>query len=109
MGPVIRAKLAEMVASVEACHNWLENVTYQMATLSYMDQSRLLAGPTALLKYQITRTTNKVCDDAQQIFGGRGISRSGMGQVVERVSRAQKFSAILGGSEEVMADLGIRQ
>jgi len=107
--PVVRAKLADMVAQLEACHNWMENITYQMNTLSYKDQARYLAGPIALCKYQVTRTTNSLADHAQQIFGGRGISRGGMGQVVERLARAQKFSAILGGSEEVMADLGIRQ
>jgi alkylation response protein AidB-like acyl-CoA dehydrogenase len=34
---------------------------------------------------------------------------SGMGQVIERYHRAAKFAAILGGSEEIMADLGIKQ
>jgi alkylation response protein AidB-like acyl-CoA dehydrogenase len=46
---------------------------------------------------------------ARQIFGGRAITRTGMGQVVERFQRATKFGAILGGSEEIMADLGVRQ
>jgi Acyl-CoA dehydrogenase, C-terminal domain len=27
---VIRAKLAQMIARVEGCQNWLENITYQM-------------------------------------------------------------------------------
>eukprot|EP00299_Pterocystis_sp_00344_P001476 c11314_g1_i1.p1 GENE.c11314_g1_i1~~c11314_g1_i1.p1 ORF type:complete len:524 (+),score=111.16 c11314_g1_i1:34-1572(+) len=107
--PVIRNKLAKMVANVEACQNWLENITFQMKTMSYKDQSLYLAGPIALLKYQTTRVTSLVMDDAAQIFGGRAISRTGMGQVIERLARAQKFSAILGGSEEIMADLGIRQ
>lgn len=30
-------------------------------------------------------------------------------QIVERYMRGTKFGAILGGSEEIMADLGIRQ
>lgn len=34
---------------------------------------------------------------------------AGMGQIIERFNRATKFGAILGGSEEIMADLGIRQ
>jgi hypothetical protein len=32
-----------------------------------------------------------------------------MGQVIERYHQANKFAAILGGSEEIMADLGIKQ
>jgi len=107
--PVIRNKLAKMTAAVEACQNWLENITYQMNSMSYRDQALFLAGPIALLKFQITRTSNLIMDDAAQIFGGRAISRTGMGQIVERMSRAQKYAAILGGSEEIMADLGVRQ
>lgn len=32
-----------------------------------------------------------------------------MGRVIEGFQRTFKFAAILGGSEEIMADLGIRQ
>jgi hypothetical protein len=32
-----------------------------------------------------------------------------MGRIVENLQRTVKYSAILGGSEEIMADLGIRQ
>lgn len=32
-----------------------------------------------------------------------------MGAAVERYHRAIKFASILGGSEEIMSDLGIRQ
>lgn len=107
--PVIRAKLAKMIAAVEGCHNWGENITYQMSKMTYQEQAQYLAGPIALLKYYVTRVQSAVVDDAAQIFGGRAISRSGMGQVIERLARAQKFPAILGGSEEIMADLGIKQ
>jgi len=107
--PVIREKLAHMVSQVEAVHNWLENITYQMTKMSYEEQVRHLAGPIALLKLQCTRVAYHVSDHACQIFGGRAVTRNGMGQVVERFQRSLKFGAILGGSEEIMADLGIRQ
>ena len=85
-----------------------------------------LGGPIALLKYQSTRTAHLVADQsvqvrprcavmvgieflAVQIFGGRAITATGMGKQVERFQRTYKFGAILGGSEEIMADLGIRQ
>lgn len=32
-----------------------------------------------------------------------------MGQIIERYQRSIKYGAILGGSEEIMADLGIKQ
>lgn len=107
--PVIRNKLANMVAQVEGVQNWLELVTYQMNNMSYAEQNKHLAGPIALLKLLSTRVSNLVTDEACQIFGGRAITRTGMGQIVERFQRAYKFGAILGGSEEIMADLGIRQ
>ena len=33
---------------------------------------------------------------------------TGMGSIVEKFQRTNKFGAILGGSEEIMADLGIK-
>lgn len=107
--PVIRFKIAQMISANEACENWLENITYQMCKMSYNEQAKHLAGPIALLKYQSTRVAYLVGDNAAQVFGGRAITRSGMGQVVERHMRAIKYGAILGGSEEIMADLGVRQ
>jgi hypothetical protein len=41
--------------------------------------------------------------------GGRGITKGGMGGTIEMFARTYKFDAILGGSEEILADLGIRQ
>lgn len=32
---VIRAKLAQMIARVEGCQNWLENITYQMNNVTF--------------------------------------------------------------------------
>ncbi|KAL2913977.1 hypothetical protein HK105_206568 [Polyrhizophydium stewartii] len=114
--PVIRNKLAHMltfgnvqIAEVEAVQNWLENITYQMNKMSYKEQSQKLAGPIALLKLQSTRVAHNVSDNACQIFGGRGITKTGMGRVIEAFQRTYKFGAILGGSEEIMADLGVRQ
>ncbi|KAI9029866.1 acyl-CoA dehydrogenase/oxidase [Phycomyces nitens] len=106
--PVIRNKLAGMISQLEAVDNWLENITYQMCNMSYDEQAIKLAGPIALLKYQCTRVAHNISDDACQIFGGRGITKTGMGRMVESFQRTYKFGAILGGSEEIMADLGIK-
>lgn len=106
--PVIRAKLAKMVAEVESVYCWLESLTYQMTILPYDEQSEKLAGTMSLLKYYSTRVAQNVSDEAVQIFGGRGITQTGMGRYVERFLRTNKFAAILGGSEEIMADLGIK-
>merc|ERR1712137_1244038 len=107
--PVLRQKLARMAGTVESVHALLESVTYQMDKMPYKEQSQKLGGPIALLKYQSTRAGTLVADEAVQMFGGRGITRTGMGSNVERFQKTYKYAAILGGSEEVMADLAIRQ
>mmetsp|Transcript_43529 Transcript_43529/g.109857 ORF Transcript_43529/g.109857 Transcript_43529/m.109857 type:complete len:528 (-) Transcript_43529:14-1597(-) len=106
--PVVRQKLANMISKVEGTHNWLEGMTYQMKTMDPDSQFMQLGGAIALLKTFCTRMCYEVCDDACQVFGGRSITTTGMGQFVERFYRSIKFGAILGGSEEVMADLAIR-
>lgn len=107
--PVIRHKLAQMFAKCEATQSWLENITYQMNRMSYAQQADLLAGQIGLLKAYSTRVAHEVADDAVQIFGGRGITATGMGRFVEMFQRSYKFDAVLGGSEEVLFDLGVRQ
>lgn len=72
--PVIRAKLAAMVARVESVQNWLENITFQMCKMSYREQSKYLAGQIGFLKMYCTRTAQETAADATQIFGGRAIS-----------------------------------
>lgn len=106
--PAVRQKMAHMCAELEAVHSWLETVTYQMTQMSYSAQSMKLGGTTSLLKYQCTRVAHLVADESVQIFGGRGITQTGMGRAIETFHRTYKFGSILGGSEEIMADLGIK-
>lgn len=63
----------------------------------------------AFLKMQSTRFAGEIADDAVQIFGGRALTKTGMGRFVEQFQRTQKFDAILGGAEEILGDLGVRQ
>lgn len=68
-----------------------------------------LAGEIGLLKYQTTRTAHLFSDNGCQLFGGRAVTRTGMGKYMERLNRCYKIYSIYGGSEEIMADLGVRQ
>lgn len=106
---VIRQKLAKMMAHCEANQAWLENITYQMTLMPYSQQATHLAGPIGLLKMFATRSAHEVADESVQIFGGRGLTQTGMGRVIEMFNRGYKFDAILGGAEEVLGDLGVRQ
>jgi len=98
-----------MISACEAHQNWLEFITHQMCKMGYKEQSLHLAGQIALLKMSATRAAHDIADDAVQIFGGRGITQTGMGSIIEQFARTYKFDAILGGSEEILADLGVRQ
>ncbi|TFK72936.1 peroxisomal acyl-CoA-dehydrogenase [Pluteus cervinus] len=106
---VIRSKLAAMISRVESVQNWLESITYQMNNMSYKEQAAKLAGPIGLLKMYATKSAQETATDAVQIFGGRGITRTGMGQFIEHYHRTVPFDAILGGAEDVLGDLGVRQ
>jgi len=106
---IIRFKIANMAAKIESCQHWVDNMTYQMTKMKYSEQAIKLAGPIALLKFMSTRVSTDVSDDACQILGGRGITKGGMGRVIEAHQRTFKYGSILGGSEEIMADLAVRQ
>lgn len=107
--PVIRNKIGRIIGSVEALEGYMESITYQMANMNPMAQAIELGGGIGLLKYQTTRTLTLVSDEACQIFGGRALTASGMGKKIEMLQRTFKFASILGGSEEIMVDLGVRQ
>nr|GAT46153.1 predicted protein [Mycena chlorophos] len=107
--PVIRAKLAKMIGLVEAGQSWLESITHNMCNMSYAEMSDKLAGPIALMKQFVSRGGQEIGNDATQVFGGRALTVSGMGKVIENYHRTSAFDAILAGAEDVMADLGVRQ
>jgi len=107
--PVIRLKLAHMTRQVEATHNWLENITYQLTLMDKTEQNLRLGGTIALMKAQATQTMEFCAREAAQIFGGLAYTRGGQGAKVERLYREVRAYAIPGGSEEIMLDFGIRQ
>eukprot|EP00732_Lithocolla_globosa_P003821 Lithocolla_globosa_v1_NODE_3226_length_1727_cov_8.259569.p1 type:complete len:549 gc:universal NODE_3226_length_1727_cov_8.259569:1676-30(-) len=107
--PVIRNKLGRMIGAIEALEGQMESITFQLQNMDEMSKMLELGGATAILKFQTTRTMTLVSDEACQIFGGRALTASGMGKNVEIMQRTFKFASILGGSEEIMADLGVRQ
>jgi alkylation response protein AidB-like acyl-CoA dehydrogenase len=53
---------------------------------SYKEQATNLAGQIAFLKMYSTRCAQDTARDAVQIFGGRGITQTGMGRFIEHAS-----------------------
>ncbi|KAB5596150.1 Long-chain specific acyl-CoA dehydrogenase [Ceratobasidium theobromae] len=106
---VVRHKLATMIARCESAQNWLENITHQMCCMSYHVQADKLAGQMGFLKMYCTQTNQRTAADAVQLFGGRGLTQTGMGRFIEHAYRTIAFDSILGGTEDVLGDLGVRQ
>lgn len=104
---VIRNKLASSLAAMESVQSFSEVLTYDMN--KHGPVSERLSGPIAMLKFQATRTAWKVADDTVQILGGRGVTHTGMGSKVEGLKNFAKYAAVYGGSEEIMADLTVKQ
>lgn len=107
--PVIRAKLGAMIAKNESCQAFADIITYQMDKLGFKEQFQKLGSATALLKFQTTQAADFITDEATQIFGGRAVTETGMGKIVNRAKRVVKNYKIYGGSEEIMAELGVRE
>jgi len=107
--PVIRYKLANSAAALESVFCFLESVTYDMCKAEGGPLSARMGGQIAMLKYHATRTSWTIADDTVQILGGRGITKTGMGSKIENFKNFAKYAAVYGGSEEIMADLAIKQ
>jgi len=106
---VVRSKIAQMISRAEAVQTWLEHITYQMCHMTYKQMSANLAGPISFLKMMSTQMAQETARDAVQIFGGRAITQSGLGRFIEHYHRTIAFDALLGGAEDVLGDLGVRQ
>jgi len=106
---VIQHKIGEMGRLCEATHAWLENITFQMNTMSKAEQNLQLGGHIALLKLQASKTAEFCAREALQVFGGAGYTRVGSGEKVERIYREVRAFAIPGGSEEIMLNLASGQ
>ncbi|TFK27197.1 acyl-CoA dehydrogenase [Coprinopsis marcescibilis] len=105
----LRSRVAAMIARAETTQNWLENITHQMCNMSYKEQAKKLAGPISLLKSYATQAAQDSAKDAMQIFGSHGLQKTGVGLFVEHYYRTVPFDALLGGAEDVLSDLGVRQ
>ncbi|KAF7308134.1 Acyl-CoA dehydrogenase [Mycena chlorophos] len=114
--PVIRAKLAAMIARVESSQAWLETITFQVDRQHVASRTIQAArGADCFIEellYEGGAGQCEGCDSGASwlfIFGGRALTLSGMGKYIERFHHTAVFDAILGGAEDVLDDLGVRQ
>ncbi|MEL6980055.1 MAG: acyl-CoA dehydrogenase family protein [Pseudomonadota bacterium] len=97
---VIRHKLAEMSARIDATEAYLNQIAYDM------QEGGQPIAELAKAKFFATKNLEFIASEAMQILGGAGYLR---GNPVERVYREVKVIAIGGGSEEIMRDLAAGQ
>jgi alkylation response protein AidB-like acyl-CoA dehydrogenase len=106
---IISHKLATLARYVESHWAWCEQLAYhiQQSPLGWQDPE--IAGQIALCKVHGGRILEMASREAQQVFGGAGYQRGGVGAIVEQISRDLRMMVVGGGSEEIIADLAVRQ
>jgi acyl-CoA dehydrogenase len=101
---VIRHKLVDMVARVEAARAVVYDLAYRLERgLGHRND---LVARTCMAKVLATQAMQFCADQAVQILGGMGYMR---GTKSERLYREAKVMMIGGGSQEIMKDLAARQ
>jgi alkylation response protein AidB-like acyl-CoA dehydrogenase len=60
--------LAKIITHCEAIQAHIENITFQMNSLSFAEQNKHLAGPIALMKIFASRSAHEIADEAVEIF-----------------------------------------
>ncbi|KAI7321767.1 Acyl-CoA dehydrogenase [Hortaea werneckii] len=107
--PVVRHRLAKAGSLLESQWAWIEQFVYQMCNMKKEEADVELGGLTAAAKANAGVVLKECADCAVLLFGGNGYTRSGQGEVAERMWREVNGNRIPGGSEDVMLDLMIRQ
>ncbi|KAK0647596.1 Acyl-CoA dehydrogenase apdG [Lasiodiplodia hormozganensis] len=108
---LIRSKISSFGRSIDATHAWMEQLVHmaEQSKTSPGGGGGNLGGLIANLKVLAARTLEHVNREAQQIMGGLGYSKNGRGARVEQISRDVRVLVVGGGSEEILADLAVKQ
>lgn len=107
--PVVRHRLAKAGAELETLQAWVEQFVYMMTQLPKAEADVKLGGLTALAKAKAGMVFKECAECAVLLFGGNGYTRTGQGEIAEKIYRDVMGARIPGGSEDVMLDLAIRQ
>jgi acyl-CoA dehydrogenase len=107
--PVVRHRIAKAAADLETLQAYVFEFVYQLNNMSKAEADEKLGGPTALLKAKAGMVFAACAETAVLVFGGNGYTRTGQGELVEKIYRDVMGARIPGGSEDVMLDLAVRQ
>ncbi|KAK7419596.1 hypothetical protein QQX98_003187 [Neonectria punicea] len=106
---VIRAKFSAVGRRLDAGYALMENLVYVSEATTKNGGDAYLSGQFANLKVFSGQTLELANREAQQVMGGIGYSKKGRGARVEQISRDVRVLVIGGGSEEILADLAVKQ
>jgi len=106
---VVRHRLAKCGALLESQYAWVETFVYQLCNMPKAEADVELGGLTAAAKAHSAIVLKECADCAALLFGGNGYTRTGQGEIAERMWREVNGNRIPGGSEDVMLDLMVRQ
>ncbi|CAK7236407.1 hypothetical protein SBRCBS47491_009626 [Sporothrix bragantina] len=101
-----------LAIAIGALSAWIDQLVYQMDQLVKKDKTeanRTLGGQMALVKAKDGLVLDECARCAVLLFGGNGYTRTGQGELVEKIYREVPAARIPGGSEDVMLDLAVRQ
>lgn len=105
---IIRFKLGNMSMLIESIQAQLETLLYHANVVpGALDTT--MGGDFARIKVHSARGLEFCVRESQQILGGLGYSRGGVGGKVEQISRDVRVMVVGGGSDEILTDLVIRQ
>ncbi|KAH0353412.1 acyl-CoA dehydrogenase, partial [Aureobasidium melanogenum] len=103
---VIRHKLTNVAKDIEAHFAWCEQIAYHIKANGWTAD---VASRIAMAKIFGGRMLELACREAQQVMGGAGYQKGGVGAQVEQISRDLRVLVVGGGSEEIIGDLAVRQ
>jgi len=106
---IIRHKMTEMARKVEAHWAWLEQIAFHVQTSPTGWQDSDIAGRIAMVKISGGKMLEFCAREAQQILGGVGYQKGGVGGHVEQITRDLRMMVVGGGSEEILGDLAFKE
>ena len=104
---IIRHKFVTMARYIESHWAWLEQIAYHIRRHGW--DATGIASRIAMAKIHGGRLLELANREAQQVLGGAGYQRGGIGGTVEQISRDLRMLVVGGGSEEILADLAMKQ
>lgn len=95
--PVVRHRLAKAGVLLESLSAWVEQFVYQLTIMKKEEADIELGGLTAAAKAHAGMVLKECADCAAILFGGNGYTRTGQGEIAERMWREVNGNRVPGG------------